>query len=137
MPFFSGTNNFEKSNAAFGEYLTKNVNLPSNYQNNSNKTAIYIGITFDKTGKIVKAEKNARPEGFPESIQFTEDPALINEVIRVIKTAPVFKNISASDFDVKYAITIQNKEFKIMPVMIYFENMSDYPDKPKVIWKDN
>lgn len=137
IPLFSGTNNFEKSNAAFGEYLTKNVNLPSKYQNNSDKTAIYIEVTIDKTGKVVKAEKNTRPEGFPESIKFTEDPAVISEVIKVIKTSPAFKNVTDSDFDVKYAITFQNKVFKVMPVMVYYEKTADYPNKPKVIWNDN
>ncbi len=137
IPLFSGTNNFEKSNAAFGEFLTRNVNLPSKYQNNSDKSAIYIGVTFDKAGKVVKAEKNSIPEGFPESIKFTEDPEIISEVIKVIKTAPAFKNVSESDFDVKYAITFQNKVFKVMPAMVYYEKTADYPNKPKVLWNDN
>lgn len=135
IPLFSGTNNFEKSNAAFGGYLTKNVNLPAKFQN-SDKTAVYIEVKFDKSGKVIKVEKSVVPEGFPESVKFTEDPALISEVKRVINTAPAFKNVSESDFNVNYAITLQNNAFKVMPVIVYFEKTTDYPNKPKVIWNE-
>jgi hypothetical protein len=138
FPLFSGTKDFKSSNAAFGNYILKNAKLPVNSQA-STRTGVVLAVTFDENGKITNVEKGSLPKykefaTGPMKTEFTEDPGIINEVIRVVKNVPDFKMPEVENGylgQVLYAISCKPEECSVMPLGFTFGVTVDKPaEKP-------
>jgi hypothetical protein len=138
FPLFSGTKDFKSSNEAFGNYILKNTKIPVNTKANT-RIGVILAITYDESGKIINAEKGSLPKykefaTGPMKTDFSEDPGIINDMIRVVKNAPTFKmpkveNGSLSQ--VVYAISCKTGECSVMPVNFLFTGNADNPvEKP-------
>lgn len=135
-PLFNGTNNFRESNAAFGDFIMKNVNLPAEFT--SKKTGVFVLITFDKHGKVVSAEKGNTPEDFEADYgtEISENPDLLSEVIKAVKKAPDFKLEDKDDetqCKVNYCIVFNQNNCKVLPVDFFYKVILDRPAKSQAV----
>lgn len=140
FPLFSGTKDFKSSNAAFGNFILKNAKLPQNSKAIT-RTGVILSVTFDENGKITNAEKRTMPKGWdvktgPMKTEFTENPEIINEMIRVLKNAPSFKILekeTGAISQVLYAITCKSDECSVIPMGYTFKGTVDKPISMKKV----
>ncbi len=127
-PFFNGTADPEMSNEAFGDYITKNIQIPEEYKKASKlgediSIGIFLVVTCNKDGKVVNAEKGFFPENFLDpkrkNVKYVGSPRLEEAVINVIKNAPGFvlkEPIKGSILKINYNLGFNGSLVKVYPV---------------------
>jgi hypothetical protein len=121
FPLFSGTKDFKSSNEAFGSYIFQTTQIEAKLRENGQYGSFAI-VTFDNLGKIIDVANGFRPEGmnFEDSkLNFTEEPAIFNNISRSILNAPQFKLKGSDDFQtirVNYAFKFLKDQCIVFPL---------------------